>query len=365
MFKVLAIDGGIMLGVIPAQVLTRIELRYQDRLGGRRLIDCFDLVAGTSTGGLIAAGLTTKTPSGESRTPQVIKDLYYDRGSEIFPPKGWFGNTVTKIPLVKHLYRLPIFRTMYSAKGINRVLRDTFGDTTLSQADPYLLVPSYESVRRAAYFFSSKDLGPDQEVDDETYDWMLRDVCRATSAGPPFLPAHFIREPAKKRYYCFGDGGTFANNPTMCAYAEAITKFKKPHDDIMILSLGTSTPNKREATDLPEDDRQMTEEELRQSYAAIPGRAFTILDMKDIVQMLLDGNADTVNYQAKQHMGERYLRINPYGSHQLTGDAFRSDRGRLNAWCDLADNAFEFQQEQLDHFMDCLISDKDPAVKGD
>jgi patatin-like phospholipase/acyl hydrolase len=216
--KILAIDGGGMRGVIPATVLMEIERRT-----GKAAAELFDLMAGTSTGGILAAGLAVPGPAGPRYSAGDLRELYFQEGSVIFPQPGFPRSAwnVSKRPLAEK----------YSPAGIEGVLQKFFGEIRLKDACSDLLIPSYEIRLRQPWFFRSA-----RARENPAYDFALREVARATSAAPTYFPpARLARAGASP--WVLIDGGTFANNPAVCAYAEA----RKMHPDaeILLVSLGT------------------------------------------------------------------------------------------------------------------------------
>ena len=221
-FKILAIDGGGIRGVIPATVLTEIEKQT-----GKRIVELFDLMAGTSTGGILAAGLAKPRGDGRAQyTAADMRELYLQEGAAIFPnpsfPQSLWRNA-----------RRP-FAEKYASQGIENVLRKYFGDSRLKDSLCNLLVTSYEIQLRQPWFFRS-----DRAQQDAEYDFPLWEVARATSAAPTyFAPARIPRgggtQPGS---WMLIDGGAYANNPALCAYAEM--RQIDPEAEVLLVSLGT------------------------------------------------------------------------------------------------------------------------------
>jgi predicted acylesterase/phospholipase RssA len=233
-FSVLAIDGGGIRGIIPARILQAIEERTQ-----RPIAELFDLVAGTSTGGIIALGLTK--PNDDSR-PQYsateLLELYTKHGREIFDKSTW--HTVGSIGGLLH--------ERYSVKALDRLLKERFGDTMLSEATVEVVVPTYDLTRPGPFFF--KRLYARNQ--DKDWDLPFWQAARATSAAPtyfePMALPRFADDPPDWDH-ALVDGGVFANNPAACAYAEALEVFTAKGDnrpiEIHVVSLGTGTPPQR------------------------------------------------------------------------------------------------------------------------
>ena len=154
--RVLSIDGGGIRGIIPALVLVELE-----RLTGRRTFELFDLIAGTSTGGILACALCAPDPMPAER----LVGLYQDRGPDIFDRSIW-----QRIRSADGL-----LDEKYDAGSLDRVLRDFLSDKRLRETQPDLIVPSYDTAAPGPYFFKSRSA---REGDDE--DFPLSIVARAT-----------------------------------------------------------------------------------------------------------------------------------------------------------------------------------------
>jgi uncharacterized protein len=217
-FKVLAVDGGGIWGVIPALLLAAIEEQTK-----RPISDLFDLVSGTSTGGIIALGLTKPGPDGKpEKSANDVVQLYVADGTTIFPTSFLQGLHVGAVRGAK-----------YDARGLESTLLQHFGDARLKDALKPVLIPSYDIEKQIPIFFKSE-----KAKVDPTYDFAMRDVVRATSAAPTYFPPEKIATGDPLNYYALVDGGIVAGNPALCAYAEAM-KMGKAADDMLVVSLGT------------------------------------------------------------------------------------------------------------------------------
>ncbi len=230
LIKILAIDGGGLRGIIPATVLMEIEKRT-----GKRIAELFDVIAGTSTGGILAVGLAKPGADGHPRyTASDLRELYFDEGKVIFP------QTAFPVSLWSEAKRP--FAEKYASGGIEGVLKKYFGDSRLREACCNLLLTSYEIQLRQPWFFRS-----DRARENADYDFALWEAARATSAAPTyFAPARIARRgkggqesSEQPAFWMLIDGGTYANNPALCAYAEA--RQLDPGCDVFLVSLGTRT----------------------------------------------------------------------------------------------------------------------------
>ncbi len=226
--KILAIDGGGIRGVIPAMILERLE-----QLTGKATHELFDLIAGTSTGGILALGLTAPNPAGEARySAHDLVELYFSEGRTIFPQPLW--RRVPGFGLAAD-----VMDEKYPAAGIEDVLERYFGDTMLSEALTDVLVTSYAIERRTPFFFKSRHASTEDRR--ATHDFAMRDVARSTSAAPTYFEPAVVNAARAERqdYYALVDGGVFANNPSLCALAEAKTMLGADLSEILLVSLGT------------------------------------------------------------------------------------------------------------------------------
>ena len=204
--------------MFPASVLAELEERY---LNGQSVAGYFDLIVGTSTGGIVALGL------GAGLRASEMRDLYVGRGSEIFPPRRGLRRVFHSVGrAVMH---------GYDGEALERVLGEYLGDTLLGDSRVRLCIPSFEGVHSEVFVFKT----PHHQ--DFRLDWREKmvKVALATSAAPTYF------RPLDDDGYKFVDGGIWANNPVMIGLAEALTSFSAPRERIRILSLGCGSDVKR------------------------------------------------------------------------------------------------------------------------
>jgi patatin-like phospholipase/acyl hydrolase len=217
-FKILAIDGGGIRGIIPAAILTAIEQKT-----GKHIAETFDMIAGTSTGGILALALAKPGPDGKPEYRAAdLADMYFRDGSTIFPQSIWRKIHTGDYTLDEK----------YPSDGIETVLQRYFGQTQLKESLVNLLVMSYEIESRMPWLFRS-----DRAKRNPNFDFPMWQVARATSAAPTYFEPERIDKLNGEGYWALVDGGTYANNPSMCAYAEARRLI--PNCDVLIVSLGT------------------------------------------------------------------------------------------------------------------------------
>lgn len=212
-FKILSIDGGGIKGLFSAQVLAKFEEVYNTNMS-----DHFDLICGTSTGGIIALAISLKIPM------KQICEFYTKYGHDIFNEKA------KKTKHGRFLLRCnQIFgKGKYRSDALNKALLEVFGQRTMSESDNLLCIPSYNIITAQPRIFK-KDYGILSEDDNKTY----VDVALATAAAPTYFP---VRKINNER---FVDGGVWANNPTLVGLTEYISNFKNEYSNVEILSISS------------------------------------------------------------------------------------------------------------------------------
>lgn len=270
--RVLAIDGGGIRGLIPAVVLAELERRT-----GKAISDLFDLVAGTSTGGILACALTRPSPADPARprfSASELIQLYQEEGPEIF------GRDLLKRVRSADGY----LDERYDDDALRAVLQRYLGDTPISAARTDVLVTAYEIEQRFAFLFRSS-----RARTDPTYDFTMADVAHATSAAPTYFEPVRVSDRVQSQSYALIDGGVFATNPAMVALAE-LAKAGEASEIDLLLSLGTGEHTDRIGL---EDARGWG----RLQWAT------------RIVDVVFDGVAETVDFEAQQILGDRYVRL--------------------------------------------------------
>lgn len=219
--RILAVDGGGIRGIVPSVMLVAL----QQRLPGP-LSDYFDVIAGTSTGGLVAAGLSAPDAKGAPRySIEEVLGFYTGDCREIFHRSAlWEVESLDGMS-----------RPKYPADGMDRFLVERFGDLELKDAMRLLVLVSYDLAKRRPMVFSSA-----RAAEDPSRNFLLRDACRATTAAPTYFPPAFVASlDGDSRE--FVDGGVCANDPTLPAFVEADLQF--PDRPVLIVSLGTGRMN--------------------------------------------------------------------------------------------------------------------------
>ena len=214
-FRILAIDGGGIRGILPAALLTELEQRY---LKGQSVGNYFDMIAGTSTGGIIGLGLSIGLPAAD------ILKLYRDHGLEVFPAPGRdFLKVRSGLRLLRNLRHHP-----YDADVLKRHLTGIFQNRIFGEATRRLCIPSFDG-------FTEVNIFKTPHHKDFKRDWReeMVTVAMATAAAPSYFPVY------KDRGRFFADGGVWANNPVMIALVDALTCYDLPRRQVHILTVGT------------------------------------------------------------------------------------------------------------------------------
>ena len=209
-FRILSIDGGGIRGIFPAAVLAEMEHRY---LEGDSVARYFDLITGTSTGGIIAIGL------GAGMTASEILQFYVESGRDIFPPRRRLAKLWNARKLVTH---------MYDGQQLRHQLQRQLGSRTLRDSSSRLCIPSCDGTHGDIWVYKTPH-HPDYQIDGSQG---MVEVALATSAAPTYF------RPLEDGGYRLLDGGLWANNPIMVGVVEALTALGALPGRIRVLSLG-------------------------------------------------------------------------------------------------------------------------------
>jgi uncharacterized protein len=256
-FRILSLDGGGYKGMFSAAILDRLAADLQIDL-----LSHFDLLAGTSTGAIIALGLAA------GLTPAQLLSFYADQGLSIFPGRR-----------ARALRRA--LRSKYSPAPLAAALQETLGDRTLAESRIPLLIPSYDLCNDKVHLFRT----PHAEHLRRDGRERMVDVALASAAAPTFFPVHPLRG------LRLVDGGVWANNPSMVAIVEALTVFARPLAEIVLISIGTTAETSRRHARLDRGG-------IAQWATNVPG-------------LVIRGQSLCASNHAGLLLGERYLRVNP------------------------------------------------------
>ncbi|XP_016465754.1 patatin-like protein 2 [Nicotiana tabacum] len=242
MVTVLSIDGGGIRGIIPGTLLAFLESKLQEIDGpNARIADYFDVVAGTSTGGLVTTMLTA--PNKDNLPLYAAKDItnfYMEHSPKIFP-------TSSRTRFVEKFSRI-FGGPKYDGKYLRSLVKSTLGNLTTKQTLTDIVIPTFDIKRLQPIIFTTLDARANVSKDA-----LLSDICLGTSAAPTYFPAHYFEtKDAQGKTHTFDliDGGVAANNPTLMAMTHVIKEMmngKFQYEGVktmdckrmLVLSLGT------------------------------------------------------------------------------------------------------------------------------
>ncbi|XP_057959077.1 patatin-like protein 2 [Malania oleifera] len=260
---VLSIDGGGVRGIIPGVILGFLETELQKRDGpNAKLVDYFDIIAGTSTGGLIAGLLATPDENGQPLLPaENIVEFYFEVAPKIFGPTSETGNKSSmevseKAEVGRNRDKdeddptsdISLLSPKYNGDELHKIIKERTGDKKLSETLTNVIIPSFD-----IQFFQPVLFSTLRAKEDESWDAPVSDVCIATSAAPYYFPPYYFEAETTKgtKKYNLVDGGAAATNPTLLAVRQALGKLAPGKEEAMkqivynkkllILSLGTGS----------------------------------------------------------------------------------------------------------------------------
>ncbi|XP_022144317.1 patatin-like protein 2 isoform X2 [Momordica charantia] len=334
LITVLSIDGGGIRGLIPGTILNFLESELQ-KLDGEdaRIADYFDVIAGTSTGGLVTVMITA--PNEKNRplfSAKDIKEFYLNHCPKIFPQKRslWVAKIIKALSGPK-----------YNGKYLHKLVKEKLGDTKLHQTLTNIVIPTFDIRLLQPTIFSSYEL-----KNNPSLDVAVSDICISTSAAPTYLPAHHFKTQdvatGDVREFNLIDGGVAANNPTLLAMGEVTKEAVRGNPDFfaikptdysrfLVISLGTGSPK---------DEMKYTAEKaakwgLLQWLTA--GGSTPIIDVfshasSDIVDFHL-----SVVFKAL-HCENNYLRIQDDTLSDVVSSVDVATKNNLNALVEVGEN---------------------------
>ncbi len=217
-FKILSIDGGGIKGLYSSKIIENLEDEFNIQIS-----DYFDMICGTSTGGILALGLSLKISSSS------ISEIYEKKGLEIFPKKS----------KISHFYNQLLGKGKYNDLALRQVLTEKFEKRTIADCNNLLCIPSYSLTDARPWVFKRDHKENKLSRDNGT---LCVDVALATSAAPTYFPLSEIENYDSRQ---FVDGGIWANDPSLVGFIEAISYFVGPDkefDCLKILSISSLNP---------------------------------------------------------------------------------------------------------------------------
>lgn len=325
--RILSIDGGGVRGIVPAVILAYLEKKLQQLSGNSdaRIVDYFDLFAGTSTGGLIVAGLLLPDKNGRPKyCAEDIVKLYLKNSKIIFQSSLFQGiKSVSGLLDVK-----------YDEEGAQFVYNQYFENRELRELLKPCLIPAYDLTRGKNYFFRQH-----KAVVSDRHNFYLKDVMRSATAAISYFPPASVTSVNGQEKRCFIDGGIFAVNPSLSAYAEF--RYLNKHlysKNTMMFSLGGG--------------RQNTYLECDQI------KHWGAMEWRDTGSNLVTTSlSDASNYQleAVYNSNPNYLRINPFIDKTHSTSLDNSEDEYLKYLYQLGRQAIVYNQVALNNFAAQLV----------
>ena len=303
--RVLSLDGGGIRGIIPALVVAHLE-----RKTGAPASELFDLIVGTSTGGILALGLALQNNEGQPLlAAKRMVALYERHGAEIFERSLW-----RKLRTAGGL-----FEEAYSHEALEKILHKYFGDKKMRDCGTPVMVTSYDIERRKTVFLKSWHA--------DHSELLCAEASRATSAAPTYFEPVNLHWAEQSRTLI--DGGVFINSPAVSAYAEARKLF--PDEPIAMLSLGTGELTRP----IPYDE------------ARTWGSALWVMSLLDC---MFDGASKAADHQMRLFLGDHYLRLQTQ-LHYASDDMDDASRGNIRNLKQTAKDLIEREAGALHRFL--------------
>lgn len=264
--KVLCIDGGGIRGVFAVAILEVIEKELGEPVG-----NAFDVIAGTSTGSIIAASVALKIKMSD------VLEQYKLYGDKIFSRQAKVG----------------LFKTVYSDRYLRRFFQKAFGELMLGDIEKPLIIPAVDLTHGNPYVHRSKFGQAEQENDLTVKLW---DAVLSSCSAPVYFPPNNI-----ENKFLSIDGGLWANNPSLVSITEVMHHFHEKLEDIQILSIGTG----KQKIDFSESGDK--------EWGVKQWLPFHLPSMKvtpKLLDLALHLSSESVSYHCEQFLGSNYFRIN-------------------------------------------------------
>jgi len=262
--KILGIDGGGIRGVFAISILKAMEEAYQSKIS-----DHFDLVAGTSTGSIIAAGAAMDSDM------DTLLDQYYQYGGKIFMKEAKVG----------------LFKSIYSDRSLRVLLKKAFGDQELQAVSKPLLIPTVDLTHGKPYVHRSH--APDELGNASIKLW---DAVLSSCSAPVYFPPNNIGNK-----YLSIDGGLWANNPSLVSLTDALHYHHQTLESTQILSIGTGKQN---------IDFSIDGEKYWGLRHWLPFELPSFKVTPKLIDLAMDISSESVSYHCNLLLGKNYLRIN-------------------------------------------------------
>lgn len=310
---ILSLDGGGVRGIMVGVILAYLEEQLQALDGeDMRLADYFDVVAGTSTGGLMTAMLTVPDETGRPRfSAKDIVPFYLQHSPKIFPQPGGLAALLPKLPKL-------LSGPKYDGVYLRNLLNNLLGETRLHQTVTNVVIPTFDMKKLQPTIFSSY-----QALVDPSLDVKISDICIGTSAAPTYFPPHYFQNEdiqGKTSEFHLVDGGVTANNPTLLAMTAVTKQIVNDNPDMgelkplgynkfLVVSIGTGSAQK--------------EKKYSARKAAKWGIISWLYDngSTPILDITMESSRDIVDFHSSvvfkaRQSEDKYLRIDVIATHE-------------------------------------------------
>lgn len=300
--KLLCIDGGGIRGIFAIAILQALEEEVGHPVG-----ELFDVVAGTSTGAIIAASVSL------NKNMKEVYESYKYYGEKIFTRQAKVG----------------LFKSVYSDRSLRHLLKKAFGEVEMEDIPKPLLIPAVD-ITHGKPFIHRSNYGHPESEDLSIKLW---DAVLSSCSAPVYFPPNKIGD-----QYLSIDGGLWANNPSLVGITESIHYFKKTMDDINILSIGTGL----QTIDFTNDNEKYWG--IRQW---LPFHFPSMKVTPKLLDLALHLSSESVSYHCQLLLRDQYLRINEELGEEVPFDEVRY----MDVLSDLGRSVFQKQKDEILSFI--------------
>ncbi|MDT8861071.1 CBASS cGAMP-activated phospholipase [Alkalihalobacillus sp. MEB130] len=300
--KILCLDGGGIRGVFEVAILKALEEEYK-----RPISQYFDLIAGTSTGSIIATSVVLEKKMSD------LLDSYQKFGKKVFKRQAKIG----------------LFKSVYSDKELRTYFKKSFGSKTLADITKPLLIPAVDVTHGKPYVYRT-NYGHPGSADLSIKLW---DAVLSSCSAPVYFPPNNI-----KNQYLSVDGGLWANNPALVCITEAIDFFKKDINELKILSIGTG---------MQDIEYNIERDKYWGIKKWLPFRFMTMKVQPKLLDLALDLSSESISYHCGILLGEKYMRLNKQLGDEMPFD----DVKFVDELIELGKQVVEEKREEISQFL--------------
>lgn len=304
--KILCIDGGGIRGVFVVAILRAMEQEYK-----KPISEMFDLIAGTSTGSIIAASTILQIDMSD------VLENYIKYGKKIFARQAKVG----------------FLKSVYSDKYLRRYIQKAFGDISLNDISKPLIIPAVD-ITHGKPFVHRSNYGDDLKNDHTIKLW---DAVLSSCSAPVYFPPNNINN-----HYMAIDGGLWANNPSLVCLTEALHYFKKDTSEINIMSIGTGIQSINFSV------------ETEKEWGVAKWLPFHLPSMKmtpKLLDLALQLLSESVTYHCHHLLGNQYLRINEELGEEVPFD----DVDYIEKLIKLGNHAYSNNRTKIHTFLESTV----------